>query len=384
VNFDWLNFVPRAGLKFTAYSNSSKNKVSPSALLAMLEAAHPQTTTGMRLARYDRDGGAKTRLATELGFELSTKLHNTWNDLRIDCMGIDGLRHIVRPYVNYTFINVAGLKRDHTYYFDDIDRIDNQNFFRFGLENRLQTRTNDGIRDILSMENFWDLHLKTSEGYGTVDEFSRVGDLGTIISVSPLKNLTIRSAFLVSLSDQNGEIPDTIRNGRNVGKTGINAKWLNRMDISVSYTPIDDVTLTVSYIYNRPYSARSAYSMGSTLSQIESGGYFDRYYDEHNETLAFGISAPLTPDRRTYGTFTCNYDFQDGGFDAINFSLLRRFHCVEVIALLGFEKDEGHWDTSFSMQARLLALEMPMGKTQNGLLSIATGRDKASASTAAR
>ena len=376
INLDWVNFIPRAGLKFTAYSNSSKEKVSTNALLAMIEAAHPQTVTGRALKRYDRDGGAKTRLAAELGFELSTKLHNTWNDIRIDCMGIDGLRHVMRPYVNYTYINVAGLRRDRTYYFDDIDRIDNQNFFRFGVENRLQTRTANGVKDILSMENFWDLHLRTADGYGSVDEFSRIGDFGTIVSLSPLKNLTISSTLLVSLDDQNGEVPDTIRNGRNVGKTGINAKWLNRWDITLTYSPIQDVTFMVSYVYNRPYTTRSAYSMGSTLSQIESGGYFDRYYDEHNETLTFGVAMPLTPDRRTMGTLTCSYDFQDGGFDDIQFSIMRRFHCVELIAMLGFEKDEGHWDTSFSMQARLLALEVPLAPRTNDLLSTANTRNR--------
>ena len=383
INMDWLNFIPRAGIKFTAYSNSSREKVNANELLKMLDAANPQNLVGIPLVKYDRKGGAKSRLAAELGFELSTKLHNSWNDMRIDCMGIDGLRHIARPYINYTFINVSGLNRDHTYYFDDIDRLDNQNFFRFGLENRLQTRTNDGIRDILSMENFWDLHLKTSDGYGNVDEFSRVGDLGTVVSVSPLKNLTLSSTLLVSLSNQNGDVPDTIRNGRNAGKTGINARRINRWDVSLNYKPVDDVTFTLTYVYNRPYTSRSAYSMGSTLTQIESGGYFDRYYDKHNEELYFGISAPLTPDRRTFGTVACSYDFYEGHFETVNFSIMRRFHCVELVAILGFDRDDKDWDTSFSMQARLLALEMPLGKTQNDLLSFATSRGNESASSLA-
>ena len=378
VNLDWLNFIPRAGLKFTAYSNTSKEKIDTNDLLAMINSAHPQNLVARVLKRYDRDGGAKTRLATELGFELSTKLHNTWNDVRISSMQIDGLRHIARPYVNYTFINVAGLNRDHTYYFDEIDRIDDQNFFRFGIENRLQTRTENGIRDILAMENYWDLHLQTADGFGNVEKFTRVGDLGTIISVSPLKNLTISTSFLVSLDDQNGDIPDTIRNGRNVGQTGIRAKWLDRWDLSLTYTPIEDVMFTVSYTYNRPYTTRTAYSMGTTLSQIESGGYFDRYYDEHNELFTFGVSMPLTPDRRTFGAFTCSYDFQDGCFTNLGFSLVRRFHCVEVMALLGIERDEGHWETSFSMQARLLALEVPLTQNSNFLLKMATSRSVSS------
>ena len=85
---------------------------------------------------------------------------------------------------------------------------------------------------------------------------------------------------------------------------------------------------------------------------------------------------PLTPDRRTMGTLTCSYDFQDGGFDDIQFSIMRRFHCVELIAMLGFEKDEGHWDTSFSMQARLLALEVPLAPRTNDLLSTANTRNR--------
>ena len=383
INMDWLNFIPRAGVKFTAYSNSSKKKVHTNELLAMLGSANPQNLTGLHLVRYDRKGGAKARLASELGFELSTKLHNTWNDVRIDCMGVDGLRHIARPYINYTYINTSGLNRDNTYYFDDTDRLTDQNFFRFGLENRLQTRTNDGIRDILSMENFWDLHLKTSDGFGNVDEFSRVGDLGTIVSVSPLKNLTISSSLLFSLSDQNGDVPDTIRNGRNAGKTGINAKLLNRWDISLKYNPLDDVNLILAYVYNRPYTSRSAYSMGTTLTQIESGGYFDRYYDHHNESLYFGISAPITPDRRTFGMLAGSYDFYEGSFETVSLSVSRRFHCVELTGVITLERDDKDWETSFSMQARLLALEMPLGKTQNDLLNFATSRGNESASTLA-
>ena len=351
----------------------------------MIAVSHPQNLLQLPLNQYDGKGGAGTRLASELGFELSSKFHNTWNDLRINAMGIDGLRHVVRPYVNYTYINVAGKNRNRIYYFDDIDRIDDQNFFRFGLENRLQTRTSDGIRNILSMENFWDLHLKTSDGFGNINEFSRVGDLGTVVSLSPLKNLTISSSLLVALDDQNGDVPDTLRNGRNAGMTGINCKWLNRWNIGVSYTPIEDVMLNLTYYYNRPYATRSAYSMGSTLTQIESGGYFDRYYDDHNEELTFSVTAPVTPDRRTYGAVSYSYDFYDGGFTNVSFSVLRRFHCVELIAMLSFDRDfeddDDDWETSFSMHARLLALEAPLTADGNELLRIATSRTASSFGT---
>ena len=387
INLDWINFVPRAGVKFTAYSSTSKDKVTTNELLEMFSAADPQNRVPYELARYDKKGGAKTRLASELGFELSTKIHNSWNDVRNSVLGIDGLRHIIRPYINYTFINVAGVKKDHIYYFDDIDRIDNQNFFRFGVENRLQTRSGSGIRDIFSMENFLDIHLKTAKGFGYVDEFSQVGDFGTIISMSPLKNLTISTSFLIALDNDNGDIPDTYRNGRNVGKKGLQAEWLNRWNVSITYKPIEDVSMSLSYNYNRPYSSRSAYSMGSTLTQIQSGGYFDRYYDDRDETFSFSISAPLTPDRRTFAAAQVSYDVQEGGISDMTFILTRRFHCVELIATLAFEEADKRdhksgWETEFSMQARLLALEAPLATNANEILKVNTAGEGKSAFSA--
>ena len=60
----------------------------------------------------------------------------------------------MRPFINYTYIPKPTEDRDHLYYFDDIDRIDEQNFMRFGVENRLQTRSGNGVRNILAMENY--------------------------------------------------------------------------------------------------------------------------------------------------------------------------------------------------------------------------------------
>jgi hypothetical protein len=227
------------------------------------------------------------------------------------------------------------------------------------------------------MENFLDIHMKNAEGFGYVEEFGKVGDFGTIISVSPLRNLTISTSFLIALEKDNGEVPDTYRNGRNVGKKGLQADWLNRWNVSLTYKPIEDVSMSLSYTYNRPYSSRSAYSMGSTLTQVQSGGYFDRYYDSRDESFSFSVSAPLTPDRRTFAAAQISYDVQDGGISDMSFILTRRFHCVELIATLAFEEADkkehkSGWDTEFSVQARLLALEAPLASNANEILNVTT------------
>ena len=372
LNFKWINIVPRAGFKFTTYGATSKQKVSTNDLLMMFSAANPQSMSEWESVSYDRDGGGKIRVVGELGVEVSTKIHNTWNDVRSRFLGLDGLRHIIRPYMNYTYISSPNVKPENLMYFDDIDRIDSQNFFRFGLENRLQTRSGGGVRDYFSMENFWDLYLTKEDGFANVKRFGNIGNVGTIVTWTPIERLTLSSSILISLTDENGPLPDVIRKGRNVGKVGLGVKWIDRWNISLSYRPIDDVTLYLRYTYQRPYSARSSYSIGSTLTQIDGGGYFNKYFGSHTEILSFGAALPLTPDRRTRGTFDCSYDVMEGGFSNISFSLVRTFHCWELIGTLGFEADDdasSGWDTQFSIQARLIGLEAPLQNRANSVLS---------------
>ena len=363
-----FSLIPRAGFKITAYSNSSKEKVTTDDLIRLFNAAKPDAENApFSLVNYDRKGGSRVRVIGELGAEASFKIHNTWQNARSNLLGIDGLRHVMRPYINYTYISKPNVSRDYLYYFDDIDRIEKENFFRFGLENRLQTRNGDsGLREYFSMENFWDIHLEKSD-----DGLSNIGNFCTLISFRPIRDLTISTSFSIDAGRNNDDLPPVIRNGRE-RDVGLKAKWLNRWDLSITYEPVKDFKFKFSYKYYRPYIARSAYSMGTTLLQLDAGSYFNCYRTNRSETFSFGASMPLTPDRRTFGAFNITYDVLDGGFSNIGFMVLRRFHCFEVIGTLTFESDDdagSGWDTNFSIQARLLGLEMPVNNNSNQMLS---------------
>ena len=363
-----FSLIPRAGVKITAYSNSSKQRVSSEDLIKLFNAAQPDSKNGaFSLVNYDRKGGSEVRIVGELGAEASFKIHNTWQNARSKFLGIDGLRHVMRPYVNYTYISKPNVSRDNLYYFDDIDRIEKENFFRFGLENRLQTRDSDSkLREYFSMENFWDLHLEKSD-----DDLSNIGNFCTLIAFKPIRELTISTSFSIDAGGNNDELPPYNRNGR-LRNVGLRAKWLNRWELSIAYEPVKDFKFTFSYKYNRPYSSRSAYSMGSTLMLLDAGSYFNCYRTDRTETFTFGASMPLTPDRRTFGAVKITYDVLDGGFSNISFMVMRRFHCFEVIGTLSFEDDDdasSGWDTNFSIQARLLGLEMPVNNSSNQMLS---------------
>lgn len=359
----YLSFVPRAGLRFTAYSDTSKAAVKEEDIANMISAAKPQSSGKYHFTNYDDDGNADVRFAAELGFELSTKFHNTWQNVRSTFFELDGLRHIIQPYVNYTYISNPTLSRDHIYFFDDSDRLDEQNFFRLGLINRLQTRTPGGMDNFFYMENFWDFHLQKQDG------FSRIGNLGTLLKWKVFKGLSLHTQFLLDLSGD-GEVADTYRRGRNAGKTGLALKWLNQWNFGIAYNPAPDWKFTFDYNYLRPYSARGSYSMGSTLTQVNATSYFQRCYDDTNETFNLGVDFPITPDRRTLGFFRFAYEVEEGSIDAVKLTVLRKFHCWQLIASVSMERDydEKEWDVNYSIQANLTGLNSPMNNVQNKVL----------------
>ena len=378
IRLDWLTVVPRAGMKLTAYSNTSKRKVRTEDLLNMFRAADPQNTIGFPLVNYDNKGGSKLRFLGEVGVEASTKIYNTWQDVRSSFLALDGLRHVIRPYLNYTLIPRPNVRPDHLYYFDDIDRIDKQHFVRFGLENRLQTRDGNSIREYFSMENYWDLHME-KEG-----DYSQIGDFCTILTATPFKGVSISTLFSIDAGNNNGKIPETIRNGRKAGHPGLNLRWLNRWNITLKYSPAPDWDFMFSYIYHRPYGSRSAYSMGSTLTQLDAGSYFDKYFDEHTEELRFSVRVPITPDRRTFASYAMAYDIQEGYIDVHTLQVVRNFHCWEVAAGLQWERDDDDdtYDTNFMFSIYLTGLQSPLQSGgQNKILSQADSAMRAPGSS---
>ena len=368
LRFDWLTIVPRAGFRMTAYSRTSKTKVREEDLLNLFRAASPESVFPFPVTNYDDKGDSKVRFAGELGVEASTKIHNTWQDVKSTWLVLDGLRHVMQPYVNYTFIPKPTVDRDRLYYFDDIDRIDEQHFVRLGVNNRLQTRSGNSIRDYFRMENYLDIHFNKSDNHQ-----NRLGEFCTILTATPFKGFAVSSLFAIDAGGNNDEAPEVYRRGRPAGHPGINLKWLNRWNISLSYSPAEDYNFTLSYNYHRPYSTRSAYSMGSTLTQLEAGSFFDKNFDDYSETLNFGMRFPLTPDRRTFGAYRISYDLQEGAIDNHALMISRDFHCWQLVVGLEFERDDDDkkFDTSFTCMAYLTGLTTPQQTGQNSILNAA-------------
>ncbi len=147
--FGWLNVSPRVGGRFTQYG----------------EANGPGGTTD-----------DEARAVFNTGTEVSFKAHRVWPGVENDFWNVHELRHIVEPSVNYSYIPTPNVRPFEvpqfdrklttfelpSLYFPDfnaIDSIDGRNVFRYGLENRLQTKRQEGVVNFVDWGLYTDWRL---------------------------------------------------------------------------------------------------------------------------------------------------------------------------------------------------------------------------------
>lgn len=133
----WLNVIPRGGLTYTYYGETVRRET----VVTTESETDPDTgviTSTFQTNEVERTGPAEGRVLPEIGVESSFKayglLHNGPTALGT------GLRHVVEPFTNYTFIPEPDLTPDRIYSFDAIDRLGERHDIRFGVRNKFQTR----------------------------------------------------------------------------------------------------------------------------------------------------------------------------------------------------------------------------------------------------
>jgi lipopolysaccharide assembly outer membrane protein LptD (OstA) len=299
-----INLIPRAGFRVTAYSKTSKQGIDQKQLNTYFTVDSPFTDPAGGIVNYDSKGHSDVRFAAELGIEANTKIYRTWNDIKSAFWSIDGIRHVMVPYVNYTFIPDTNVDRRHLYYFDDVDRITEQNFFRVGVQNRLQTRRGAyGHQEIYtwaSLENYIDFHFDKEKGFS-----KNLGDFGTIFKFNPIPNLSATTDLLVDIG--NGDI--------------------NRFSTQLQYAINEKWKVYVDYHYQRDYDQRSAYSMGSTLMDMDAGTAFSRHYNKY-QTVGLGIEFPIFS--KTRGELEFRYDIEGSRINEARAKIVRQLHCWEA------------------------------------------------------
>jgi len=332
-----INLIPRAGVRVTAYSKSSRKKIDYDDLSNMFSADAVDGQPSVRVTNYDSSGGGRFRVVGELGVEANTKFYRAWQDVKSAYWDLDGLRHVMQPYVNYTFIPKPNVSADNLYYFDEIDRIGEQNVIRLGLRNRLQTRRNNRITEIMSLEHYWDYYFHRAPG------FNSIGDLGTIFRFTPFDGLIFTSQLLIDLGQNNSHDYEVTRGRHNAGRPGLNWKYVNRWYNNLTWQIAPDWRIYGAYIYSDRYDQRSPYSMGTTFSSIAATSMFINRFTRSQQIQA-GIDFPLLFDKYLKGSLFCYYDIDAALFHDVCLSLSRRFHCIVASVAVGMQEKRGGTD----------------------------------------
>ncbi len=173
--FGWLSVVPRVGFRATYYDKTRdlgnvNLQANPNALIPDFLIEPPSTTTPLL------PGGDRLRTVVNSGVEASFKISRTWEDAQSRALGLDGLRHIAQPFMNFSYVTGNNFSPAEILQFDryipstrlrpidfpqftSIDSLDNWSIVRFGLRNRLQTRRDDATINWVELETYFDLNL---------------------------------------------------------------------------------------------------------------------------------------------------------------------------------------------------------------------------------
>lgn len=304
-------FIPRAGVAATYYSRSSKRKVTENDLANMLEVDNPDRPYSTApVPSYDSDGGDVARIAFEIGAEWKARAYSDWYEFRSERMDFNGIRHVVEPYVNYTFAPDPSHDRDYLYYFDEIDRLDRQHFIRLGLDQRLVTKGEKGNRAFMNLQSYVDFHFDRGE-----ETERHPGDLGNRVEFMPRDDFKVWAALVHDMGD--GEI--------------------QRGEAGMRLGEEKDLNLRMRYIYRNDHLSRSVWSLGSTLEDFSGESSYLKKRFESADVVVADLFIPINP--KTSLGISAEYDFEKNKISEHMYELRRELHCWTMAFGIGWDNE---------------------------------------------
>jgi len=173
--FGWLSIVPRIGVRGTYYSETGTfTEADGSNFPPLVEGTitHP----GPNGTLLPGPGGPRWRLALNAGAEASFKLSRAYEGVQVRWLGLDGLRHVIQPYLNFSWVSTPTLNPNDILPMDryiastrlpaidfpeftSIDSINHWTVLRLGMRNRLLTRRDNATLDWLDLDTYFDVNF---------------------------------------------------------------------------------------------------------------------------------------------------------------------------------------------------------------------------------
>jgi len=197
--FGWLSVIPKVGIRGTYYSQSG-SFLNPNGESTAIDPVTGQPTIVNQSYNSTpmndpspvlRTKGAVFRAVANYGLEVSGKLSNTFEKVQSRWLGLDGLRHVVQPYINYSGVYNMGPSPSDIYQFDRVvqstqllplnfpqftavDSIDTWNIVRLGVRQRLQTRRDNKTFQWFTLDTFMDVNMQNPYASGPVSNLFNV------------------------------------------------------------------------------------------------------------------------------------------------------------------------------------------------------------------
>jgi LPS-assembly protein len=154
--FGFLNVTPRAGYRGTVYSKTRED-ITEFVRSAIVDEDGAETES-VSTNTFVNELGSEFRNVYEFGIESSFKTFKVWE--AYPGGSIHNLRHIAEPYVNYTFIPEPNVLPENLYQFDEVDEIGKTHNIKIGLINKLQTKKDSEVFDLVNADiwtyyRFW-------------------------------------------------------------------------------------------------------------------------------------------------------------------------------------------------------------------------------------
>ena len=174
--FGFLSVIPRIGVRGTYYSETrdlGNTLFTPNPDPLIPDFLLPDPT----LAEPLHKGGGEFRTLFNAGVEASFKVSREWEGAQSRMLGLDGLRHVIQPFTNLSYVSDPGSEPASILQFDryqpstqlrpidfpqftSVDSIDKWTIWRLGVRNRLQTRRDDSTINWLEMETYFDVNFE--------------------------------------------------------------------------------------------------------------------------------------------------------------------------------------------------------------------------------
>ena len=171
-HFGFLNLTPRTGWRGTYYSDTVQYSALTQSVVTVTTngTGGSTSTTSTNISNVARSMGSDMRSLLNVGLETSFRAFKVLNT--DENMFGTGLRHVVEPYTDYTYVPEPNIRPAGLYQFDEIDALDRRNDLRFGVRNRFQTKRSKQVSDIMDL----DVYTTYSFEEANQDEpFSNIG-----------------------------------------------------------------------------------------------------------------------------------------------------------------------------------------------------------------